>query len=169
MCVKLHTVCELTHSVQNFTGVPCLFNMKKFLSLEKFYTHAVTDVTDKYQVWLSDCFRKEMVCSIWWTIWWKQWNLQDASCFRVADCFRMCYDGGKVESSLTPAWLSITTIVTKMITMCSRDRGSGGLLNLLTPIAAASALACLALALATPNWYPNLATSIRLNWYIFKF
>ena len=51
MCVKLHTVCELTHSVQNFTGVPCAFNMKKILSLEKFYTHAVTDVTDKYQVW----------------------------------------------------------------------------------------------------------------------
>ena len=50
MCVKLHTVCELTHSVQNFTGVPCAFNMKKFPSLEKFYTHAVTDVTDKYQV-----------------------------------------------------------------------------------------------------------------------
>jgi len=36
--------------------------------------------------------------------------------------------------------------------MVERDRGSGGLLNLLTPIAAASALACLALALATPNW-----------------
>ena len=25
--------------------------MKKILSLDKFYTHAVTDVTDKYQVW----------------------------------------------------------------------------------------------------------------------
>ena len=44
-------MCELTHSVQNFTGVPCAFNMKKILSLDKFYTHAVTDVTDKYQVW----------------------------------------------------------------------------------------------------------------------
>ena len=50
MYVKLHTVCELTHSVQNFTGVPCAFNMKKFPSLKIFYTHAVTDVTDKYQV-----------------------------------------------------------------------------------------------------------------------
>ena len=39
--------------VQNYTGVPFAFNMKKFLSLEIFYTHAVTDVTDvtdKYQV-----------------------------------------------------------------------------------------------------------------------
>ena len=50
MCVKLHTVCELTHSVQNFTWVHCAFNMIKFPSLEKFYTHVVTDVTDKYQV-----------------------------------------------------------------------------------------------------------------------
>ena len=51
MCVKIHTVCELTHSVQNFTWVPCAFNMKQIPSFENFYTHAVTDVTDKYQVW----------------------------------------------------------------------------------------------------------------------
>ena len=44
-------MCKRTHCVQNYTGVPFAFNMKKFLSLEIFYTHAVTDVTDKYEVW----------------------------------------------------------------------------------------------------------------------
>ena len=64
-----------------------------------------------------------------------------------------------------------------MIDVNTRTRGSGSLLDLVTPIAAASALACLTLALATPNWYlhhhhPNhhyphhhylLATP---NWYL---
>ena len=50
LCTKLHTVYKITHCVQNYTGVPFAFNMKKFLSLEIFYTHAVTDVTDKYEV-----------------------------------------------------------------------------------------------------------------------
>ena len=44
-------MCKRTHCVQNYTGVPFAFNMKKFLSLEIFYTHAVTDVTDNYQVY----------------------------------------------------------------------------------------------------------------------
>ena len=55
LCVKLCTICNVcktTHNVQNFTGVPCAFNMKKIPSLEKIYTPAVTDVTDKYQVWV---------------------------------------------------------------------------------------------------------------------
>ena len=34
------------HTVWNFVSI-----VKKFLSLEIFYTHAVTDVTDKYEVW----------------------------------------------------------------------------------------------------------------------
>ena len=51
MCVQIHTVCELTHGVQNYTVVPFAYNMKKFPSLEFFYTHAVTGVTDKYEVW----------------------------------------------------------------------------------------------------------------------
>ena len=59
ICVKLHTVCELTHSVQNFTAVPCAFNMKKFPSLEKFYTHAVTDVTTNISYAL---LTSEIVC-----------------------------------------------------------------------------------------------------------
>ena len=50
MYVQIHTVCELTHSVQNYTVVPFAYNMKKFPSLEFFYTHAVTGVTDKYEV-----------------------------------------------------------------------------------------------------------------------
>ena len=37
LCVKLHKG-------------PFAFNMEKFPSLENFYTHAVTDVTDNYQV-----------------------------------------------------------------------------------------------------------------------
>ena len=36
MCVQIHTVCELTHGVQNYTVVPFAFNMKKILSLEIF-------------------------------------------------------------------------------------------------------------------------------------
>ena len=40
-----------------------------------------------------------------------------------------------------------------MMDVNTRTRGSGSLLDLVTPIAAASALACLTLALATPNWY----------------
>ena len=40
LCVKLHK------------GTSA-FNMEKFHSLEKFYTHAVTGVTDNYQVWQS--------------------------------------------------------------------------------------------------------------------
>ena len=50
MCVQIHTVCELTHDIQNYTVVPFAYNMKKFPSLEFFYTHAVTGVTDKYEV-----------------------------------------------------------------------------------------------------------------------
>ena len=30
------------------------YNMKKFPSLEFFYTHAVTGVTDKYEVWREE-------------------------------------------------------------------------------------------------------------------
>ena len=41
LCVKLHTEYK-----SSFT-----FIVKKFPSLEIFYTHAVTDVTDKYEVW----------------------------------------------------------------------------------------------------------------------
>ena len=41
LCVKLHKG-------------PFAFNMEKFLSLEKFYTHAVTGVTDNYQVCVGD-------------------------------------------------------------------------------------------------------------------
>ena len=52
MCVQIHTVCELIHGVQNYTVVPFAYNMKKFPSLEFFYTHAVTGVTDKYEVWV---------------------------------------------------------------------------------------------------------------------
>ena len=48
--VKLHTVCELTHGVHNYTVVSFTYNMKKFPSLDFFYTHAVTGVTDKYEV-----------------------------------------------------------------------------------------------------------------------
>ena len=40
-------MCKTAHC---FTEVPFAFNMKKFLSLEIFYTHAVTDVTDNYEV-----------------------------------------------------------------------------------------------------------------------
>ena len=36
MCVQIHTVCELTHGVQNYTVVPFAYNMKKFPSLEFF-------------------------------------------------------------------------------------------------------------------------------------
>ena len=53
MCVQIHTVCELTHCVQNYTVVPFPNNMKKFPSLEFLYTHAVTGVTDKYEVCLQ--------------------------------------------------------------------------------------------------------------------
>ena len=52
MCVQIHTVYELTHGIQNYTVVPFAYNMKKFPSLEFFYTHAVTGVTDKYEVCL---------------------------------------------------------------------------------------------------------------------
>ena len=38
LCVKLHK--------GSFA-----FNMEKFPSLQNFYTHTVTDVTDNYQVW----------------------------------------------------------------------------------------------------------------------
>ena len=31
---------------------------KKFLSLENFYTHAVTGVTDNYQVWVQTWYRQ---------------------------------------------------------------------------------------------------------------
>ena len=41
LCVKLHKG-------------PFAFDMEKFLSLENFYTHAVTGVTDNYQVCISD-------------------------------------------------------------------------------------------------------------------
>ena len=41
MCVKLHTVSQRSFCVQ----------YEKILSHEIFYTHAVTDVTDNYQVW----------------------------------------------------------------------------------------------------------------------
>ena len=37
--VKLHTMCKITHCVQNYTGVPVAFNVEKFLSLGFFYTH----------------------------------------------------------------------------------------------------------------------------------
>ena len=50
MCVQIQTVCELTHGVQNYTVVPFAYNMKKFPSLDFFYTHAVTGVTDNYEV-----------------------------------------------------------------------------------------------------------------------
>ena len=40
LCVKLHKG-------------PSAFNMEKFHSLQKFYTHALTGVTDNYQVWTS--------------------------------------------------------------------------------------------------------------------
>ena len=53
MCVQIHTVCELIHGVQNYTVVPFAYNMKKFPSLEFFYTHALSDVTDKYEVCLG--------------------------------------------------------------------------------------------------------------------
>ena len=46
-------MCELTHCGQNYTGVTLAFNMKKFPSLEIFYTHAVAGVADKYQVIVS--------------------------------------------------------------------------------------------------------------------
>ena len=39
LCVKLHKG-------------PFAFSMEKFPSLQNFYTHAVTDVTDNYQVWV---------------------------------------------------------------------------------------------------------------------
>ena len=50
MYVQIHTVCELTHSVQNYTVVPFAYNMKKIPLTWIFYTHAVTGVTDKYEV-----------------------------------------------------------------------------------------------------------------------
>ena len=40
LCIKLHKG-------------PFAFNMEKFPSLEIFYTHAVTGVTDNYQVWIN--------------------------------------------------------------------------------------------------------------------
>ena len=57
MCVQIHTVCELTHGVQNYTVVPFAYNMKKFPSLKLFYTHAVTGVTDKYEVWPEERYK----------------------------------------------------------------------------------------------------------------
>ena len=52
MCVQIHTVCELTHGVQNYTVVPFAWNMKKIPLTGIFYTHAATGVTDKYEVWV---------------------------------------------------------------------------------------------------------------------
>ena len=43
MCVK-YKLCVKLHKG------PFAFNMEKFPSLENFYTHAVTAVTDNYQV-----------------------------------------------------------------------------------------------------------------------
>ena len=60
LCVKLHTICNVcktTHCVwinKQCTKLhrgPLRVPYEKFPSLEKFYTHAVTGVTDKYQVW----------------------------------------------------------------------------------------------------------------------
>ena len=43
---------KMTHYVQNYTLSPCRIQYgKKFLSLEKFYTHVVGGVADYYQVW----------------------------------------------------------------------------------------------------------------------
>ena len=64
--------------------------------------------------------------------------------------------------------ISITIIIITIISITSRERGSGGLLDLLTPIAAASALACLALALATPNWYTNTNKNTNINIQIYN-
>ena len=45
LCVKLHKG-------------PFAFYMEKYSSLQNFYTHAVTDVTDNYQVWFRSAMMK---------------------------------------------------------------------------------------------------------------
>ena len=54
LCVKLHK--------GRFA-----FNMEKFPSLENVYTHAVTGVTDNYQVWDRVKHSVNLLLSIVWT------------------------------------------------------------------------------------------------------
>ena len=57
MCVQIQTLCKLTHGVQNYTLVPFAYNMNKIPLTWIFYTHAVTGVTDKYEVWYYPILR----------------------------------------------------------------------------------------------------------------
>ena len=49
MCVQIHTVCELTHGVQNYTVVPFAYNMKK-IPLTWIFLHSRRDWRD-WQIW----------------------------------------------------------------------------------------------------------------------
>ena len=49
MYVQIHTVCELTHSVQNYTVVPFAYNMKK-IPLTWIFLHSRRDWRD-WQIW----------------------------------------------------------------------------------------------------------------------
>ena len=53
LCVKSHTVCEITDILQDSTGDPFAFNIEKIPLTKIFYTHAVGGMGDKYEVWYS--------------------------------------------------------------------------------------------------------------------
>merc|ERR1712130_123121 len=61
-CVKLHTMCKIIYYVWNkiIQGSLSRSLWKKFLSLEKFYTHIVADVADYYEVWSNVCKQNYM-------------------------------------------------------------------------------------------------------------
>ena len=69
LCVKLHTVCEITHCVQITQGSLLRSIWKKILSLQKFYTDAVGGVGDKYEVWESSNLFKKILQNSVWIVW----------------------------------------------------------------------------------------------------
>ena len=66
LCVKLHTVCKITHCVQNYTLCVKVHTVLvvKLLSLEKFYTTAGTGGSDLYEV----CFTVWSGCIIYYML-----------------------------------------------------------------------------------------------------
>ena len=93
-------MCKVTHCVQSYTLCVKLhteykssftFIVKKFPSLEIFYTHAVTDVTDKYEVCLASGSLKSHFYKFWF---YQHYTLNLVWCM-----------------TLWSSWISIITII----------------------------------------------------------
>ena len=53
LCAALHALCGITQSMSNYCTVQCQFfasNLEKFTPGKKYYTDAVSGVSDKYQI-----------------------------------------------------------------------------------------------------------------------